>query len=173
MPRSNTDKLRIMTHLVYFTGLQALQDPDHRKWFLIWAAGVVTETYEVEHEKRKLIDNLWDPCEMLAEIGDVLWHVVALRELFHLKEDIFYTADVVNPCNNEFRFKLLEIAKKCSRDGEARPYPLDEIKLCINRMLTDLLNYPHIDKAIDLVDQKLRTRYPNGFNAQDSVNRVV
>ena len=151
-------------------------DTAKEKWFYVWCGDIAGELGEV----MKLRSTGQDSEEILTEVGDVVWGVCALAMLNNIESDDLTSAlTLVTGCGSfnqclMVSLELLDYGKKICRDGIANR-PIDQ-KFVIEK-LTLIYGWLHfaydLETAIALVDAKLWKRYPNGFNAKDSVNRVV
>lgn len=159
-------------------------DTAKEKWFYVWCGDIAGELGEVMklRTSSSFSNKDEDSKEFLTEIGDVLWGVCALAMLNGLDADSvrFYpvTEGIMNPLTFDQclldALELLDYGKKICRDGiAARPIDV----AFVQQKLALIYNYLRVNYdteiAIELVDTKLLKRYPNGFNAKDSVNRVV
>ena len=157
--------------------------------------GLVGESGEViEIIGNRLYKNeVIDPSKLIEEIGDTMWYIaqfshvcaISMTELFdgvespqeyQLKRGICAEPSVVMcvfnliPCMS----KIVDIVKKHLHQG----HPLDEdgIEIALKHIVRNLVDIC-INHGINFEDtligniEKLKKRYPQGFCAQDSINR--
>jgi len=161
------------------------QDCD--RWMAIWSLDIVCEAIEV---KDAIFNNRQD--KYLVELGDVIWGIAAVGLLTGIPESkIFegswssvpealsrsHVADRASAGRHE-AIALIDAAGECSdylkkvaRDSRE----IDQDAICLHlRRVVSVIRYlcDPLD-ALAAVDQKLRDRYPDGYTAEASINRVV
>jgi hypothetical protein len=144
---------------------EAKDNPEKfRLWLSIWALDVIGESLEV-------LRSLNDKDKML-EIGDVLWGIGASALLIEMSEDeLTKSVYIHNPMDSLLLLAsdYSELAKKTARD-KRDVQPLKNLLIKLYGFINH--EYP-VEYCLRLVDQKLMKRYPNGFNANASINRVA
>lgn len=139
------------------------------KWLAIWALDIICEYHEIQRAK-----NLG---ETIDEVGDVMWGVAASAMLLGVDEthlirfnevdvQMIKNLDLVDLCS-----EYADLAKKTARDSRT---DFTELKLKLRAIAIKIqADYYPAQLCLDAVDAKLKKRYPNGFNAVDSINRSV
>lgn len=156
--------------IVERTASHGLEDKENfHKWLTIWALDVVCECHEIQTAK-----NLG---EVINEVGDVMWGVAASAMLLGMDENLLTDVneidkslvkdeDLLNLCA-----RYADLAKKTARDCRTDYIPLRKyLRLISIKIQTQ---FEPAQLCLDAVDAKLQKRYPNGFNAADSINRSV
>jgi hypothetical protein len=143
------------------------------KWLLIWSAEVAGELGEVWEQ---IDQHRSDNNKLLIEVGDVIWSIGALGMLLDFKPSDFNSKvyfDVNTLADSvKISLRLLEMAKKVSRDGLAnRPIDRERVLSLLVSIFRFLEKGFDVTKALSLVDAKLLARYPDGYSAERSVNR--
>jgi hypothetical protein len=70
--------------------------------------------------------------------------------------------------------RLLDYGKKICRDGvEFRPIDRTFVLIQLGFVVKYLYSKYNLTKALQLVDEKLKKRYANGYSPEASVNRTV
>lgn len=149
------------------TASHGLAQPDRAKWMLIWVCDICGELAEYITSRE------------LVEAGDVLWGIGAVSLI--TKVSLPYGGATYLPskpiedmgvlCT---ALGLLDHIKKVARDG-LKNRPLDDhlIYMTFCEVLLYLGQHVDLDEAISAVDIKLLKRYPDGYSADKSVNRVI
>jgi hypothetical protein len=139
------------------------------KWLAIWALDVVCECHEIETAK-----NLG---EVINEVGDVMWGVAASAILLGMSEALLTDVNDIDKSivKDESLLDLCaryaDLAKKTARDSREDTIALQQYLRLISIKIQ--AQFEPAQLCLDAVDAKLKKRYPNGFNAADSINRVV
>jgi NTP pyrophosphatase (non-canonical NTP hydrolase) len=154
-----------------------LSDENKAKWLLIWSCDIVGELGEaIEALSDILVSEV-----ALTEIGDIIWGVSAICMLLEIEpENLIKYSTVV-----EFDVKssivagcaILDLSKKICRDTISKRPINQKMKQTymnlINSFLYQMVCCFDFGIALELVDAKLRARYPNGYTPEASVNRTV
>lgn len=136
------------------------------KWFYIWIGDVVGELGEFISSGEDI------------EAGDVVWGIIALCLLLEINPESVL-AENSDDCFSGLQIvlialELLEHGKKIARDGlSIRKIDYAKVLGCLRQIYSwvSINVNGSIEEALALVDQKLQSRYPNGYNPEDSVNR--
>lgn len=145
------------------TASHGLAQPDRAKWMLIWACDICGELAEYIEEPS------------LEEAGDVLWGCGAISLITGVplpkRVNTLPISHLEAICG---ALKLLDHLKKVARDG-LKNREIDEqlIRATFATVLGYLKTYVILDEAVSAVDIKLLKRYPDGYSAAQSVNRVT
>ena len=156
----DTDRL---LKVVERTASHGLAQPDRAKWMLIWACDICGELAEYIEEPS------------LEEAGDVLWGCGAISLISGVPLPKWVNPlpmdDLTVLCG---ALKLLDHLKKVARDGlEHREVDEQLVRTTFATVLGYLKTKVNLDEAVSAVDIKLLKRYPCGYSAESSVNRVI
>lgn len=155
------------------------KDLARAKWLAIWALDLTGEMNEADMAR---IRHRSDSEQYKTEIGDVCWAIAAIQLLFEQTQEDFeeriqrvkYSAKAITDKGNlsVFVCEVGEMCKKLARDGEDcwDPDVIFDNLAVIYLWLEKLVD---VEECIELMHQKLLKRYPSGYNAQASVNRIV
>jgi len=141
------------------------------KWLAIWALDIVCETVEVSIEAHK-VDSSVD--SLMLEVGDVCWGIYAVAMLCEI-DDLQVNAFDLRINNLVYcSGSVSDYLKKVARDSRIIDKPtirgkLQNLLSSVNTMYSHLGG---VNAAMRLVDVKLRKRYPDGYTADKSINRV-
>jgi hypothetical protein len=151
---------------------QSAQCPrQFERWLLIWACDVAAELDELDRAPIGQIH---------AEVGDVIWGITAVGLLLNIPLAHVFNGgtalDEPHWDHNDAQssaLQLLDICKKICRDTtDVRPIELSQIALMLSAVFAYLRDSYDVEWALTAVNEKLRKRYPDGFSAENSVNRV-
>jgi hypothetical protein len=141
------------------------------KWLAVWALDIVCEANEISIEAQK-VDSSVD--SLMLEVGDVCWGIYAVALLCEIGDlqvnDFDYRIANLVHC----AATVSDYLKKVARDS--RIIDKDVIRDKLQNLLSSVnIMYSHlggVNAAMRLVDAKLRKRYPDGYKAEQSINRV-
>lgn len=161
----------IVRRTAQFGLTQSQESPEQfERWLLIWAcdvAGELGELFEAQSEH-----------DMITECGDVIWGMTALCLLLEIpvKTAFDFCFNDASGSNDALlsALRLLDLCKKVCRDGQIQR-PIDRAKITehLNTIFKFICDIYPIDDALNAVNAKLLKRYPNGYSAEASVNRVA
>lgn len=145
------------------TASHGLAQPDSAKWMLIWCCDICGELAEYIEEPS------------LEEAGDVLWGCGAISLITGVPLPKWIAPLPISPlvalCG---ALKLLDHLKKVARDGlEHREVNEQLVRTTFATVLGYLMTQVDLDEAVSAVEVKLLKRYPDGYSADKSVNRVI
>ena len=134
-------------------------------WLAIWALDVVGESVEFM--------NAVPPGDK-TEAGDVLFGIAASSMLLGItQEDI--TENFTESCGDlvDSAASYADHAKKVARDQRLLSNELPKLKVLLIDVFSCLASMIDLNQALEAVNRKLQQRYPNGYTANASINRVV
>ena len=134
-------------------------------WLAIWALDVVCESVEFM--------NAVPPGDK-TEAGDVLWGIAASAMLLGItQEDI--TENFTESCGDliDSAASYADHAKKVSRDQRLLSDDLPKLRVLLIDVFSCLESMIDVNQALNAVNKKLLQRYPTGYTASASINRVV
>jgi uncharacterized Zn finger protein (UPF0148 family) len=154
-----------------------LNDENKAKWLLIWSCDIVGELGEAIYE----LDNSSISSAALTEVGDVIWGVSAVCLLLGVDPEKLINCSIVDEfdikCAVVSGCEILDLSKKICRDTiSKRPINLETKQKyidLINTFLFGMVGCFDFVKALELVETKLNSRYPDGYTPEASVNRTI
>lgn len=153
---------------------------DRAKWFFVWCGDVAGELGEfLKFSHAALCEGEALSEKALCEAGDVVWGISAIALLLDIPADQLTPVEYYGDSSFEVilgALELLEHGKKVCRDCPRRDIDLDLVIRQLRQVyayLLEALDLRELNLALELVDTKLKERYPNGYSPAASVNRVV
>ena len=138
-------------------------------WLAIWALDVVCESKEFM--------NAVPPGDK-TEAGDVLWGIAASSMLLGITQEDITENFIETPAESysdliDCAASYADHAKKVSRDQRLLSNELPKLKVLLIDVFSCLASMIDLNQALEAVNKKLLQRYPNGYTANASINRVV
>ena len=150
-----------------------------RNFMLVnYSLGIIGEAVETleAFNQNMVLDNSVET--LLKEVGDVSHYAVGLAALFHLKlpEEIPFEYKNMTECMHGLLSNAKDISeytKKYINHDHDDPFPVKSLMNVFSalNMICEVFGRSY-SEVLQMNIDKLKNRYPKGFNAEDSKNRV-